>query len=421
MRIKKWVVGAMISLMMIQVTVKVVRATNDFAFPDVRSPILHDAVQLLRQKGVLSGYPDGTFKPDNPINRAEAVKMIFAIAGISASSDRGERSFSDVPVNTWYAKYVSAAKAKGIVRGYAGNVFRGQQEVNRVEFIKMALLAQPFYKSPPIPDLALSQFEDIESGAWYVPFVSYGLHLQFLDEINRFHPAEPMTRGDAAIFMARIQKYRDEHPELLLSDTETCATCVQGIDVSKEFPELAFHPLVRFHQGRLYIDGDDNSNALLSKRNIINLLSFYELQHLLRTTSPEDKIRIIDSQYSDEYQRLLEIHNGYQSGDDDYLTYYRDDQTNELQQALVRGEKPIQQCQKTTCKLEFYFLDHYARYMSVRDPPDWRTIYLYLPDPTKPMTFDDYRRSKFAKMVLFDLIKDTEYAENAEKKISELR
>lgn len=98
-----------------------------------------EAVEYLQKKGIVGGYEDGTFKPTQTINRAELLKLIFA--GKSKVTPSQRRCFSDVNPDVWYAPYVCTAKQRGIVSGYPDGTFRGEEPVNFAEAIKMVLHA----------------------------------------------------------------------------------------------------------------------------------------------------------------------------------------------------------------------------------------------------------------------------------------
>lgn len=80
-------------------------------------------VEELTALGVLNGYADGTFKPENPITRAELAKVIIIASGNEAAAKWMQTikpEFKDVKTNVWYSGYINAAKAQGFVQGYNG-------------------------------------------------------------------------------------------------------------------------------------------------------------------------------------------------------------------------------------------------------------------------------------------------------------
>lgn len=77
-------------------------------------------VTKAKELGVLDGYADGTFRPNQPVNRSEALKILIEAAGIDANGY--EATFLDTDSEAWYVPYIAYAKQKGIVEGYAAQV-----------------------------------------------------------------------------------------------------------------------------------------------------------------------------------------------------------------------------------------------------------------------------------------------------------
>jgi hypothetical protein len=111
------------------------------SFSDVASSRNKTAIQYLSEQGVLGGYSDGTFKPSNTINRAELAKILVAANNVSPTVSEYHDCFSDV-TNEWFAPYVCYAKVQGWVSGYSDGSFRPGNPVNTAEAIKMILNAQ---------------------------------------------------------------------------------------------------------------------------------------------------------------------------------------------------------------------------------------------------------------------------------------
>lgn len=83
-------------------------------------------VGVLGGSGIINGYTDGSFRPDNYITRAEFAKMMVSAFSVKGAS--GE--FSDVAADSWYKPYVSAAAGAGIINGYDG-LFRPDENITR--------------------------------------------------------------------------------------------------------------------------------------------------------------------------------------------------------------------------------------------------------------------------------------------------
>lgn len=89
------------------------------------SPLAAEAVQLARARGWLQGYPDGSFRPEQAVTRAELVATALRLGMLPASATR--RCFADVPAGAWYAGAVCRARAAGLVEGFADGSFRPEQ------------------------------------------------------------------------------------------------------------------------------------------------------------------------------------------------------------------------------------------------------------------------------------------------------
>ncbi|MGI6144056.1 MAG: S-layer homology domain-containing protein, partial [bacterium] len=70
------------------------------SFKDVEGHWAQQQIETWLQKGLVSGYPDGTFRPNQPVTRAEFVTFVNRAFGIKAAG--GEEVFSDVPASAWF-------------------------------------------------------------------------------------------------------------------------------------------------------------------------------------------------------------------------------------------------------------------------------------------------------------------------------
>lgn len=86
-------------------------------------------VNTARELGAVSGYPDGTFRPDAPVTRAEALKIALGILSVTPDGV-SFGAFSDVDNSAWFAPYAAWAKAEGV---YSGSVFKSDAKASRAE------------------------------------------------------------------------------------------------------------------------------------------------------------------------------------------------------------------------------------------------------------------------------------------------
>lgn len=151
-----------------------------------------EAVDYLKNTGVIGGYPDGTFRPKDTINRAEFLKIVFA--GKSGDPAPATNCFTDVPADAWYAPYVCAAKNRQVVNGYADGSFKPDTPVNTAEALKILLLAYGRH------------LEDAAGERWYEPYVAE-LDRTGLMPRTSYIPWDPLTRERAADLLWRVLRY----------------------------------------------------------------------------------------------------------------------------------------------------------------------------------------------------------------------
>ena len=165
-----------------------------------------DYLDELRHKGVFTGYQGGDMKPDQSITRAELVKVILKAKKISASYMRYEEKFSDVSRRDWYWSYVLKAAELGIVQGYSNGTFRPNQSVNRAEAVKIILEAfEVDLEDNPLrafPDISVSAWYRAYVDTAY----RYDIISGYPD--GYFRPYNKISRGEAAkvVYLA-LQKF----------------------------------------------------------------------------------------------------------------------------------------------------------------------------------------------------------------------
>ncbi len=159
------------------------------------------AVEYLKGSEVIGGYDDGTFKPDNTINRAEVLKIILQGSSIESPELEGESEFSDVQKDVWFAKFIMKAKEIGIVKGNPDGTFAPARSVNKVELLKMLLIAN----NVDVSNYATSDqtFLDADKDAWYFPYLNFAQEtglIRFTGEA-KLEPSKELTRGEVADIM----------------------------------------------------------------------------------------------------------------------------------------------------------------------------------------------------------------------------
>ena len=160
----------------------------------------YDAIEYVKSNGIVSGYPNGDFKPDSTINRAEFTKIIVGaqfdaatIDGCIAKNIQVEWSyafFPDVPKDAWFAKYICVAKMNDIVKGYPDGSFGPDKDINFSEASKIIVNAFGYKVSSDV--------------IWYKPFVEQlGLKKAIPTTIAGL--SVNITRGEMAEMVYRLK------------------------------------------------------------------------------------------------------------------------------------------------------------------------------------------------------------------------
>ncbi len=159
----------------------------------------YDAVQTLVRKGILNGYADGSFLPDQPVSRAELVKMICLAIDLKGTGG----SFSDVKTNDWYYPYISALAANGIVTGSDGN-FRPNDPIKREDAaLILYRVAEKLNLSLSAGESSLTDFDTVSGYAKDAVSALSGAGVISGFEDGSFNPAGQLTRAQAATILVR--------------------------------------------------------------------------------------------------------------------------------------------------------------------------------------------------------------------------
>lgn len=138
--------------------------TIDENFPDVDSnrwSIRH--IATLANGKIINGYPDSNFKPGNFITRAELATIASKFDKLTPSHIN---MFSDIKAH-WANKYISSAATKGWVNGYPDGTFKPDQYVTRAEFVTLVnnVLERRVHKEDISPEA--KKFPDLKDTMWY--------------------------------------------------------------------------------------------------------------------------------------------------------------------------------------------------------------------------------------------------------------
>ncbi len=100
----------------------------------------YEAINMLSSMDIITGFPDGSFKPDEAVTRAQMAALITRMFNLGSSSVTAE-PFSDVTVSYWAASDIVSAKNRGIINGFPDGTFQPEAEVTYEQAVKMIVCA----------------------------------------------------------------------------------------------------------------------------------------------------------------------------------------------------------------------------------------------------------------------------------------
>ncbi len=174
------------------------------AFSDVNNTRYRDAFAFLQDRDAVSGYGDGSGRPYDYINRAEALKVVLQLHDRQRTRVEWFKNhmsslplFRDYQQYEWFAPYVEAGFEAAILRGYPDRTFRPGQNVRVEEALAMIFRS---YGDSPNPN----------GGQWYDGYVNATLEKNLVYRRERLTLGEPITRGQFFDILYRYDTVRSQ-------------------------------------------------------------------------------------------------------------------------------------------------------------------------------------------------------------------
>ncbi len=172
-------------------------------FDDISGHWAEADIETLYCNGIVSGRTDSLFEPDATITRAEFLKIALLNAGYSPSGYNGA-NFSDVYSSDWYYSYISLAQDHDFINGYSDGTFKPNDPINRAEalVILMRIAGQTLYgfTSSDIP------FNDVNVGDWYAYATVIGYQDSIVNGYSdgSFKPANNVSRAEVVTMAVNV-------------------------------------------------------------------------------------------------------------------------------------------------------------------------------------------------------------------------
>ncbi|MEC4812741.1 MAG: fasciclin domain-containing protein [Scytonema sp. PMC 1069.18] len=169
-------------------------------------------IQALAQRNIVTGFPDGTFKPQEPVERAEFATMIANAFNQNQVRPLASEGFRDVPKNYWAAPAIQEAFQTGFMEGYAGGLFLPEQPISKVQAVTALATGLRLSAKGSPSEILNNYYQDAEAVPDYAtnPLAAAteaNLVVNY-PNVRVLNPQQTLTRAEAAalLYQALVQQ-----------------------------------------------------------------------------------------------------------------------------------------------------------------------------------------------------------------------
>lgn len=309
------------------------------AADDIEGHWAEKELRTLVSKGVMNGYPGGTYQPDKNISRAEFAKLVIETLNLvpffeAEVSSASLPALSDLNVNEWYYPYVISAMEAGIINGYEDGTFRPGKQITREEMATMIIRALDSRNIPSEPTSV--HFKDTaqinqEYALVYVQrIVSLGL-MKGIDT-DHFAPKKSSTRAEVATVLVRMLNHLTKDPVVNF----TSYSLYFNDFLTKQ---MAVNPQTdKYKNDKSYVSGTYITNVFtdtngknygyVAGTNSLNVRegaeeSYRIVGKIASAVANPTKVEILGSQVNDKNETWYEINYGtWKNATTNDVTYY---------------------------------------------------------------------------------------------------
>ena len=192
----------------IKVTYKPVDRPRSSPFADVsEGDWCYEAVKFVQERGLMNGYSDGRFGPDDTLSRAQLAQILFNKEGRPGADSLPD--FSDVAGEAWYAEAVRWAAGRGIVGGYGNGTFGPNNPITREQ---LAVMLWRYSGSPAATGKELYFSDEGEIGGYALDAIRWAVENGVLNGYGdgRLGPKGQATRAQVAQMLKNFIENQEE-------------------------------------------------------------------------------------------------------------------------------------------------------------------------------------------------------------------
>lgn len=174
-------------------------------FTDIDGHWGEEVITTLYDMGAIQGKSSTSFAPDDSMTRAELLKVALLTAGKSISSSESTSAFSDVETSDWFMPYVAYGYKEGYIEGYEDGSFRPNDTINRAEALTILLRVAGANVETLGSGTGEGTFTDIEKEDWFFTYVLYAKDNDIVDGYSdgSFGPGNNVSRAEFCTMAVR--------------------------------------------------------------------------------------------------------------------------------------------------------------------------------------------------------------------------
>ncbi|MDF0726042.1 S-layer homology domain-containing protein [Cytobacillus sp. S13-E01] len=193
-----------------------VSTTTYAAKDDITGNTLEVELRAMIERGVINGFEEGVYKPSDPVTRAQFAAFLSRALTLPVATTH--TTFSDVPASSSLAKTIYSANQAGLVQGFSDKTFKPDDKITREQMaimIDRALL----YKKIARVEAPLTFTDSSSINATFKQGIAHNVHFKIINGMSngdgsyRFGPKENATRAHAAAFIYRMLQVIEAKPE----------------------------------------------------------------------------------------------------------------------------------------------------------------------------------------------------------------
>jgi hypothetical protein len=178
-------------------------------------------IGFMRSQNIMVGYGNNTFGPEDELTRGQLAKVVVKSFNLIAQ-DYQNHSFPDVPSDYLFYKDINTLKALGIVVGFQDGTYKPEEKITRAAVMKLLIGAARYHKPELFPETSIditSIFTDVVQGNSLTPYVArvYAVNDNKIQGgriingygNNTFGPEDKMSRAQIAVVLTNTIKYAE--------------------------------------------------------------------------------------------------------------------------------------------------------------------------------------------------------------------